>query len=232
MSRCVKDGSGVLVGGKAIILKFCGKSHRNCSSETTDSRSGYAVFGHCFTTGVGRCGKRVRPLIPRVLSCLRHGWPSILTWTLPPGSSSLPEGFGRAALKRLLLGLAPDEACHAANCHQRPGGLLHRRFTLTYRSKPIGGLFSAALSLRSPWADVIRHRALWSPEVPQPTDRSRPSRGLKCTMIARKRTKGKSKKTLLFSCVNFSVKSQCCGYNVDYRTAKQLFGPYIAGNTA
>lgn len=32
-----------------------------------------------------------------------------------------------------------------------------------------GGLFSAALSLRSPWADVIRHRALWSPEVPQPT---------------------------------------------------------------
>ncbi len=31
MSRCVKDGSGVLVGGKAIILKFCGKSHRNCS---------------------------------------------------------------------------------------------------------------------------------------------------------------------------------------------------------
>lgn len=31
-----------------------------------------------------------------------------------------------------------------------------------------GGLFSAALSLRSPWADVIRHRALRSPEVPQP----------------------------------------------------------------
>lgn len=30
-----------------------------------------------------------------------------------------------------------------------------------------GGLLSAALSLRLPWADVIRHRALWSPEVPQ-----------------------------------------------------------------
>lgn len=90
-----------------------------------------------------------------------------LDLTLPPGSSSLPEGFGRAALKRLLLGLAPDEACHAADCYQWPGGLLHRRFTLTYRSKPISGLFSAALSLRSPWADVIRHRALWSPEVPQ-----------------------------------------------------------------
>ena len=152
-----------------------------------------------------------------------------LDLTLPPGSSSLPEGFGRAALKRLLLGLAPDEACHATDCCQRSGGLLRHRFTLT--GPKTGGLFSVALSLRSPWADVIRHRALWSPEVPQPTDRSRPSRGLKCTMIARKRTKGKSKK-LYFSCVNFSVKSQCCGYNVDYRTAKQLFGPYIAGNTA
>lgn len=39
-----------------------------------------------------------------------------------------------------------------------------------------GGLFSAALSLRSPWADVIRHRALRSPEVPQLAPR--PSRGL------------------------------------------------------
>ena len=92
-----------------------------------------------------------------------------LDLALPSGSSSLPEGFGRAVLERLLLGLAPDEACHAANCHQRPGGLLHRRFTLTFRPKPKGGLFSVALSLRSPWADVIRHRALWSPEVPQPT---------------------------------------------------------------
>ena len=146
-----------------------------------------------------------------------------LDLTLPSGSSSLPEGFGRAALKRLLLGLAPDEACHAADCYQWPGGLLHRRFTLTYRSKPISGLFSVALSLRSPWADVIRHRALWSPEVPQPTDRSRPSRGLKCTMIARKRTK-ENQKTLFFLRQLFS-EITCCGYNVDYRTAKQLFGP-------
>ena len=60
-----------------------------------------------------------------------------LDLALPSGSSSLPEGFGRAVLERLLLGLAPDEACHAANCHQRPGGLLHRRFTLTHRPKPV-----------------------------------------------------------------------------------------------
>ena len=88
-----------------------------------------------------------------------------LDLALPSGSSSLPEGFGRAVLERLLLGLAPDEACHATDCCQRPGGLLRHRFTLT--GPKTGGLFSVALSLRSPWADVIRHRALWSPEVPQ-----------------------------------------------------------------
>ena len=154
-----------------------------------------------------------------------------LDLTLPSGSSSLPEGFGRAALKRLLLGLAPDEACHAADCYQWPGGLLHRRFTLTYRSKPISGLFSAALSLRSPWADVIRHRALWSPEVPQPTDRSRPSRGLKRTTIARESSKAKRKKTFVFS-GSFPANHQSYGYNDDYQAAMQLVGPYIAVNTA
>ena len=54
-----------------------------------------------------------------------------LDLALPSGSSSLPEGIGRAALKRLLLGLAPDEACHATDCCQRSGGLLRHRFTLT-----------------------------------------------------------------------------------------------------
>ena len=78
----------------------------------------------------------MRPLIPRVLSCQRHGWPSISTqrhrWALaayPMARASSP--------CRHLFGLAPDEACHAAHCHQRPGGLLHHRFTLTHRPKPI-----------------------------------------------------------------------------------------------
>ena len=48
----------------------------------------------------------------------------------------------------------------------------YHRWSLTPPFHPYpsrtGGLFSVALSLRSPWADVIRHRALWSPEVPQP----------------------------------------------------------------
>ena len=124
-----------------------------------------------------------------------------LDLTLPSGSSSLPEGFGRAALKRLLLGLAPDEACHAADCYQWPGGLLHRRFTLTYRSKPISGLFSAALSLRSPWADVIRHRALWSPEVPQPIPMKITAAAIKRSQMhydSKKTDERKIKKTLFF----------------------------------
>lgn len=104
---------------------------------------------------------------PGSVVCHAHGWPSISTqrcrWALaayPMARASSPY--------RHLFGLAPDEACQAARCYQGPGGLLHRRFTLTLRPKPEGGLFSVALSLRSPWADVIRHRALRSPEVPQP----------------------------------------------------------------
>ena len=41
---------------------------------------------------------------------------------------------------RHLLGLAPDEACHATYCYQRPGGLLHRRFTLTRRGRAVCSL--------------------------------------------------------------------------------------------
>ena len=170
----------------------------------------------------------MRPLIPRVLSCQRHGWPSISTWRCRQALAAYPKASGEQPSNAFCLALLPMRLAMRPTVTSGP--------VVSYTAvSPLpacaGGLFSAALSLRSPWADVIRHRALWSPEVPQPTDRSRPSRGLKRTMIARKRTKGKSKK-LYYSFVNFSVKSQCCGYNVDYRAAKQLFGPYIAGNTA
>ena len=66
---------------------------------------------------------------------------------------------------RHLLGLAPDEACHAIAVTNDP--VVSCTAVSPLPGKP-GGLFSVALSLRFPWADVIRHRALWSPEVPQP----------------------------------------------------------------
>ncbi len=87
-----------------------------------------------------------------------------LDLTSPSGSSSLPEGRASNSIA-FCLALLPMRLAMRP-CYQWPGGLLHRRFTLT--GPKAGGLFSAALSLRSPWADVIRHRALWSPEVPQP----------------------------------------------------------------
>ena len=173
----------------------------------------------------------MRPLIPRVLSCQRHGWPSISTWRCRQALAAYPKASDEQSSNAFCLALLPMRLAMRPTVTSGPVVSYTAVSPLPTGRNRSGGLFSAALSLRSPWADVIRHRALWSPEVPQPTDRSRPSRGLKCTMIAKKRTKGKSKK-LYFSCVNFSVKSQCCGYNVDYRTAKQLFGPYIAGNTA
>ena len=154
-----------------------------------------------------------------------------LDLALPSGSSSLPEGFGRAVLERLLLGLAPDEACHAANCHQRPGGLLHRRFTLTHRPKPVRrsilccAISQVALGGRYPPSCSMEPGS-------SSTDGSVAAIKRSQTHYDSKKTDERKIKKTFFSCINFSVKSQCCGYNDDYRTAKQLFGPYIAGNTA
>ena len=92
-----------------------------------------------------------------------------LDLALPSGSSSLPEGFGRAVLERLLLGLAPDEACHATYCYQRPGGLLHRRFTLTRRGRAVCSLLrylSGPTVTRGP---VVSYTAV----SPLPTGRNR-----------------------------------------------------------
>lgn len=50
-------------------------------------------------------------------------------------------------------------------CHHDPGGLLHRRFTLTGVAP--GGLFSVALSRGSLRVGVTHRPALWSPDVPR-----------------------------------------------------------------
>lgn len=75
--------------------------------------------------------------------------------------------LGRAALVRILCDLAPGGVYLAGPVTRPAGGLLHHRFTLTHRPKPMGGLFSVALSRGSPRVGVTHHRALWSPDVPR-----------------------------------------------------------------
>ena len=61
-------------------------------------------------------------------------------------------------------------------CYQKRGALLPHRFTLTFTSKtqfpaaekPEGGLFSVALSLRSPSPAVSRHRSSVEPGLSSP----------------------------------------------------------------
>ena len=152
-----------------------------------------------------------------------------LDLALPSGSSSLPEGFGRAVLERLLLGLAPDEACHAANCHQRPGGLLHRRFTLTRRGRAVCSLLRYLSG--HPGRTLSAIVLYGARKFLNRQNRSWPSRGLKRTTIARESSKAKRKKTFVFS-GSFPANHQSYGYNDDYQAAMQLVGPYIAVNTA
>ena len=82
--------------------------------------------------------------------------------------------LGRAALKRVLSGLAPGGVYLAFPVTREAGGLLHHRFTLTWfvplsnRRDP-GGLFSVALACGLPRVGVTHHPALWSPDVPRAT---------------------------------------------------------------
>lgn len=155
-----------------------------------------------------------------------------LDLALPSGSSSLPEGFGRAVLERLLLGLAPDEACHAANCHQRPGGLLHRRFTPYPPAETGKAVYSLLRYLSGRPGRTLSAIVLYGArKFLNRQNRSRPSRGLKHTTIARESSKAKRKKTFVFS-GSFPANHQSYGYNDDYQAAMQLVGPYIAVNTA
>ena len=219
---CAGADYGVPVGGKAMILRFSGKSRRNYSIDC------YAVpfgprAGRIVKIWKGETSYTPGSVVPTARMAIH------LDLTLPPGSSSLPEGFGRAVLRRLLLGLAPDEACHAANCYQRPGGLLRHRFTLTGQRPAVCSLlrYLSGCPGRTLSAIVL----CGARKFLNRRSRSRPSRGLKRTTIARCQPKRKRKKTFLFSGC-FSMKQRCCGYNDDYQTAMQLVGPYIAGSTA
>ena len=81
-------------------------------------------------------------------------------------------GFGikprRTAIP--LLGLAPGGVYLANQITLIAGALLPHRFTLTRKFKEHpGGLFSVALSCKSPRLAVSQHPVLWSPDLPQST---------------------------------------------------------------
>src|SRR6476469_10401699 len=82
--------------------------------------------------------------------------------------------LGRAALKRVLSGLAPGGVYLAFPVTREAGGLLHHRFTLTCfvplsNRRDAGGLFSVALACGLPRVGVTHHPALRSPYVPRAT---------------------------------------------------------------
>ena len=67
--------------------------------------------------------------------------------------------------------LAPGGVYQATAITHNAGALLPHRFTLTCATPggaAIGGLFSVALSCRSPRLAVSQHPALWSPDLPRP----------------------------------------------------------------
>jgi hypothetical protein len=70
-----------------------------------------------------------------------------------------------------LFDLAPGGVYRADRVTPVAGALLPHRFTLTCAQpggRAIGGLFSVALSCRSPRLAVSQHPALWSPDLPRP----------------------------------------------------------------
>ena len=87
---------------------------------------------------------------------------------LPGISSDLPE-TERATPQSLLLSLAPDGVYQADKSPCRWCALTAPFHP--YLCQSIGGLFSVALSLRSPSLAVSKHPALWSPDFPQPCGR-------------------------------------------------------------
>ena len=75
---------------------------------------------------------------------------------------------GQSALR---FNLAPGGVYRADRVTPAAGALLPHRFTLACVSPggdTIGGLFSVALSCRSPRLAASQHPALWSPDLPRP----------------------------------------------------------------
>ena len=85
---------------------------------------------------------------------------------LPTASSSLPACMGRTI--HMLLGLAPDEVCHAKSIAGLPVGSYPALSPLPPEG---GGLLSVALSVALRLPGVARHHVLWSSDFPPDAER-------------------------------------------------------------
>ena len=105
----VGAASGARAAEKAIILRFCAKSHRNCLIDGDRWPRAWRQFHK--EAGVKKSSKhkewRVRPLIPRVLSCQRHGWPSISTWRCRQALAAYPKASDEQSSNAFCLALLP-----------------------------------------------------------------------------------------------------------------------------
>lgn len=114
-----------------------------------------------------------RRSVSRVLSSSEEPGRSFV-WDTPRGMphATNPSSGAGEPLKSSQISAAPIRSCSrwglpCLPCCQRSGALLPHRFTLTFssvpwfpmRHRPEGGLFSVALSLRSPSPAVSRHRS-------------------------------------------------------------------------
>jgi hypothetical protein len=134
-------------------------------------------------------GSIARRSVSRVLSRHKAGMAIHLGRSLPNASRDRPERRrGRPARQRRpkpMLPAAPTWSCSrwGLPCHRRyrrRGALLPHHFTLAARRLAInepdglGGMFSVALSLRSPPPGVTRHRASVEPGLSslRPTQRA------------------------------------------------------------
>ena len=96
----------------------------------------------------------------------------VLSWViiylelpLPTVSSGIPEGAWTLCTQAAGPAIPSVSPCfgwglHCRSCYQKRGSLLHCLFNLTAKLKPLGGIFSVALSRGLPQPDVIRHPAL------------------------------------------------------------------------
>ena len=148
----------------------------------------------------------MRPLIPRVLSCQRHGWPSISTWRCRQALAAYPKASDEQSSNAFCLALLPmrlamrstvtrDPVVSYAAVSPLPSGRSRKAVysLLRYLSGRPGRTLSA----------IVLYGAR---KFLNRQNRSRPSRGLKRTTIARESSKAKRKKTFVFS-GSFSSKS-------------------------